>query len=85
MASLDISQVVNKEIVKAMAKRSCNRYSISVSGVVYDRLRSAIPRGNVTVFVEDAVASALDDPAIRARLVDQCRYEEGAPMCPRSR
>ena len=69
-----------------MTKRSSsNRYSISVSGVFYDRLRTSIPRGNVTGFVEEAVASALDNPAIRARLVDQCRYEEGAPMFPRSR
>lgn len=67
-----------------MSKRS-NRYSISVSGVMYDRLRGHVLHGNLAAFVEDVVASALDDPSTRTRLVHQCRYEEGAPLCPHSR
>ncbi len=67
------------------ATKRSNRYSISVSGSTYDRLRAATPRGTVTWIVEDLVLSALDDPEIRARVVDKCRFEEGAPMCPRSR
>jgi len=55
-----------------------------VSGPFYARLREAVP-DTVTGFVEAAVVTALDDPEIRARLVHQCRYEEGAPLCPHSR
>jgi len=67
-----------------MAKQPRSRYSISVSGPFYARLREAVP-DTVTGFVEAAVVTALDDPEIRARLVHQCRYEEGAPLCPHSR
>jgi len=52
------------------------RYSISVAGPTYKRLRSAVPRGGVTGFVDDILTTALDDPAILARLVNKCRYEE---------
>jgi hypothetical protein len=30
----------------------------------------------VTGFVDDILTTALDDPAILARLVNKCRYEE---------
>ena len=55
-----------------------NRYSISVSGKTYDRLCAKVPRGGVACFVDDLVASALDDPAIMSRLVDQCLRDDGA-------
>lgn len=60
-----------------MSKRAKpNRYSISVSGKTYDLLRAKVPYGGVACFVDDLVTSALEDPAIMARLVDKCRYDE---------
>ena len=52
------------------------RFSISVSGTTYDRLRSAVPLGGVSSFVDDIVLGALDDPAILRRLIDRCRQED---------
>lgn len=77
---------VRKEDPKQM-KRSKNRYSISVSGATYDRLRSVTPRGRLAGFVDGVVASALDDPKILERLTDSCQYEQDPPppLCPRSR
>lgn len=48
------------------------RYSISVPAETYDRVRAAVP-GNLAAFVDDLVTSALDDPAILARVVSRCR------------
>jgi hypothetical protein len=73
-----------KEIVKELPRRKANRYSISVSGGTYDRLRGTVPYGGVSGFVDDILMAALDDPAILARLVGKCRYEEGTP-CMRSK
>ena len=67
-----------------MSKRKTSRYSISVSGGTYDRLRITMPQGGVSGLVDDILTEALDDPAILARLVNKCRYEEGVP-CARSR
>lgn len=77
---------MNKEIVKEiqMPKRKTNRYSISVSGGTYDRLRITMPHGGVSGLVDDILTEALDDPAILGRLVNKCRYEEGVP-CTRSK
>jgi len=54
-----------------MTKDKMQRYSISVSGATYDRLRAAVD-GRMATFVDDVVRSALDDPAIRARLLTLC-------------
>jgi len=50
-----------------------NRPSISVSGRTYDRLRAARPSGGLAAYVEAIVTAALNDPAIAARVVDECR------------
>ncbi len=63
---------------KQKAARKLNRCSISVSGETYDRLRASVTSGSVASFVDEIVVTALDDPAIMARLVDRCRREEGA-------
>jgi len=60
-----------------MPKTKANRYSISVSGRTYDRLRVVVPRGRVARFVDDLVTSALDDPKITNRLVDKCLADKG--------
>jgi hypothetical protein len=60
-----------------MAKKS-NRYSISVSGKTYDRLRVKVPRGRVARFVDDLLETALNDPTIMRRLVDRCLRDDGA-------
>jgi hypothetical protein len=58
-----------------MPKTKGNRYSISVSGKTYDRLRAAVPRGGVASFVDEIVMNVLDDPAALGRLVAQCRNQ----------
>ena len=47
------------------------RYSISVSSRTYDRLRTAVG-GSLAKFVDNIVTTALDDPAILARVVAKC-------------
>jgi hypothetical protein len=59
-------------------RKTSPRYSISVSGTTYDRLRAAAPRGRVASLVDEIVESALDDPETLARLVARCRPEEEA-------
>lgn len=56
-----------------VTEKKMPRYSISVSGEIYDRLRSVVVQGSVAAFVDDIVLGALDDPAITARLVAQCQ------------
>ena len=53
------------------------RYSISVSSRTYDRLRTAVT-GSLAGFVDDIVASAIDDPAILARVAAQCHTRKEA-------
>ena len=53
-----------------------NRYSISVAGPTYDRMRAAYPTGSLARFVDEIVDSALDDPSIAARIATVCRREE---------
>jgi hypothetical protein len=43
-----------------------------VTAGTYERLRGEVD-GSLAGFVDDIVASALDDPAILARLVTRCR------------
>ncbi len=59
-----------------MPKTKKTRYSISVMGETYDRLRAVVPRGSMASFVDEIVESALDDPEILARLISRCRSEE---------
>ncbi|HSX22346.1 MAG TPA: hypothetical protein VLE97_06175 [Gaiellaceae bacterium] len=54
--------------------RKMNRYSISVSGPIYDRLRTSVD-GSMASFVDGIVLGALNDPAILARLVSRCRQK----------
>lgn len=68
-----------------MPKRKTPRYSISVSGGTYDRLRDTKPPDGVSGLVDDILTEALDDPAILARLVHKCRYDEEGVPCARSR
>jgi hypothetical protein len=61
---------------KTKTKTKGNKHSISVSGRTYDRIRAAVGRGGVAGLVDDAVASALDDPSVAAGVVARCRGEE---------
>lgn len=55
-----------------MTEKKMQRYSISVSSRTYDRLRTVVP-GSLATFVDDIVTTALNDPAILARVVARCR------------
>jgi hypothetical protein len=52
------------------------RYSISVSGKTYDRLSDKVPYGTVAKFVDGILMTALDDPTIMARLLEQLRQQK---------
>jgi hypothetical protein len=56
-------------------KKKLNRYSISVSGKTYERLREHVTSGSVASFVDEVVTMALDDPAISSRIVAQSQQE----------
>lgn len=60
-----------------MPERKTQRYSISVSARTYDSLRAKVS-GSLAGFVDDLVETALDDPAILARLVAKCCPRKGA-------
>lgn len=62
----------------AKPKPKPKRYSISISGPTYDRLRSSVTSTSTQKFVDGILASALDDPAILARLIERCRPVEEA-------
>ena len=53
------------------------RYSISVSGGTYDRMRTIVT-GSLAKFVDNIVTTALDDPAILERVVAKCHSREDA-------
>ena len=57
---------------KTKRRRRSFRPSISVTGAVYDRLRGAYPAGSMAAFIDELVASTLDDPAAAARVVARC-------------
>jgi hypothetical protein len=61
-----------------MATKRSPRYSISVSGTIYDRLRGAVPQGGIAGFIDGIVSSALADPIITARLLEKCDDERSA-------
>jgi hypothetical protein len=52
------------------------RYSVSVSGATYARLRSAVSGKSLQRFLDDLVMSALGDPMISARVVGKCKAAE---------
>ena len=54
--------------------KKMSRYSISVSGETYERLRTAV-QGSMAAFVDDIVLGALDDPSMLARLLPRCRQK----------
>lgn len=54
--------------------KKMNRYSISVSGTTYDRLRGAVD-GSMASFVDGIVLGALNDPAILSRLLARCHQK----------
>lgn len=58
-----------------MSDKKTQRYSISVSSRTYDRLRTVVT-GSLAGFVDDIVATAIDDPAILARVVARCRPQK---------
>jgi hypothetical protein len=60
-----------------MPERKTQRYSISVSARTYDRLRTKV-NGSLAGFVDGVMETALDDPAILARLVAKCRSRKDA-------
>lgn len=56
------------------AKPRAKRFSISVSGPVYDRLSASMgASASVQKFVDGIVVSALDDATIRDRVLKKCR------------
>jgi hypothetical protein len=57
-------------------KNRSKRYSISVTGRTYDRLRLTVASASLQKFVDGLITSALDDPAILARVVGKCRSGE---------
>lgn len=57
------------------AKKKTQRYAISVSARTYDRMRGMV-RGSLAGFVDEIVMSALDDPAILARVLSRCHRKE---------
>lgn len=52
------------------------RYSISVSGPTYKRLRTSVASASVQKFVEGIIVSVLDDPTIRERVLGKCLVRE---------
>ena len=60
-----------------MTEKKMQRYSISVSSRTYDRLRTAVT-GSLAAFVDDIVTTALNDPAILARVVAKCHPRKQA-------
>jgi hypothetical protein len=61
-----------REDVKQEDKnKKTKRYAISVSARTYDRMRSTV-HSSLARFVNEIMTSALDDPAILARLAAKC-------------
>jgi hypothetical protein len=61
-------------LVKQKTKRRrLNRYSISMSGPTYERLRTSVKSVSLQKFVDGILTSALDDPTILTRMSEKCR------------
>jgi hypothetical protein len=55
------------------SKSRPKRYSISVTGETYARLRATVAEStSIQKFVDDLITSALDDALVAARVVGQC-------------
>lgn len=67
---------MEQEVKQEVRKKKTSRYAISVSGRTYDRMRAVAP-GSLAEFVDDIVTSALDDPAILARVMAKCHPRKG--------
>lgn len=52
------------------------RYSISVTGATYDRIRD-LPEASASMqrFVDDLITTAIDDPLVRVRVLAKCHPE----------
>lgn len=61
-----------KHAMKATVNPRYQRYAISVSGSTYTRLRKAVMETSMHKFVDGIIVSALDDPAICARVLARC-------------
>ena len=48
------------------------RPSISVTKKIYDQLRARVGKASLAQFVDDAVRTALDDPATCDRVLERC-------------
>lgn len=59
-------------------KKKPRRYSISVTGRFYDRLRTQVTSESVASFVDDVIADTLEDPMLSAQVVDACLAAEGS-------
>jgi hypothetical protein len=70
--------VMSEKLEKQKTAKKLHRYSVSVSGKTYDRLRVTVTSGSLASFVDEIIASALDEPTILARIVVQCRQETTA-------
>lgn len=65
-----------EELTHAQGRSNAdNKCSISVSGKLYDKLCTVVPYGGMASFVDEAIVTALDDPAILKRLLSRCRGE----------
>jgi hypothetical protein len=53
-------------------KQKPKRYSISVTGQTYARLRSSVESTSLQKFVDGILTSALDDPTILERVTGKC-------------
>ena len=57
---------------KQRPKAKIKRYSISVCGETYERLRSTVSSTSLQKFVDGILTTALDDPAILERVLGKC-------------
>jgi len=65
------------DLVPTSQKLRPKRYSISVIGPIYDRLRELSEEStSLQKFVDGLIVSALDDPTIRDRVLGKCFQEE---------
>lgn len=59
-------------------KKKPRRYSISVTGRFYEKLRAHVTDESVASFVDDVIASTLEDPTLSAQVLDACLVAEGS-------
>lgn len=71
--SWTVRKIVAKSIESKSEAQPLRRYSISVTGATYDRLR-ALPETEESMqrFVDALIMSAIDDPLVRLRVLAKC-------------